>query len=141
MIAGADQWSVDDIGWALAGAWLTDTTLIVEPTRISRSHTTAWPVVADHPDGAGLAAAARGVPPRAVLPRAERWQQAGRYPVAARSQPLTTDDPWSQSQLAASGWESAVTAPEQRKQRTPTSRCAHVGVVAEDSHQRCLQHR
>ena len=49
VIAGADQWSVDDIGWALAGAWLTDTTLIVEPDRISRSHTTAWPVVADHP--------------------------------------------------------------------------------------------
>ena len=49
VIAGADQWSVDDVGWALAGAWLTDTTLIVEPDRISRSHTTAWPVVADHP--------------------------------------------------------------------------------------------
>ena len=47
-VAGADQWSVDDIGWALAGAWLTDTTLIVQPDRISRSHTTAMPVVADH---------------------------------------------------------------------------------------------
>ena len=44
VIKGADQWwSVDDVGWALAGAWLT------EPDRISRSHTTAWPVVADHP--------------------------------------------------------------------------------------------
>jgi len=48
-VAGADQWSVDGIGWALAGAWLTDTTLIVEPDRISRSHTAAWPVVADRP--------------------------------------------------------------------------------------------
>ena len=47
-VAGADQWSVDDIGWALAAAWLTDTTLIVEPDRVSRSHTTARPVVADH---------------------------------------------------------------------------------------------
>jgi hypothetical protein len=39
---------VDDIGWALADAWLTDTTLIIESDRISRSHTTAWSVVADH---------------------------------------------------------------------------------------------
>jgi hypothetical protein len=48
-VTGADQWSVDGIGWALAGAWLTDTTLIIEPNRISRNHTTAWPVVADRP--------------------------------------------------------------------------------------------
>ena len=47
-VTGADQWSVDDIGWALARAWLTDTTLIIETARVSRSHTTAWPVVADH---------------------------------------------------------------------------------------------
>ena len=36
------------LGWALAAAWLTDTTLIVEPDRISRIHTTAMPVVVDH---------------------------------------------------------------------------------------------
>ena len=47
-VAGADEWSIDDIGWALAGAWLTDTTLIIQPDQISRSHTTAMPVVADH---------------------------------------------------------------------------------------------
>jgi len=48
-ITGTNQWTVDDVGWALAGAWLTDTTLIVEPHQISRSHTTTWSVAADHP--------------------------------------------------------------------------------------------
>lgn len=46
--AGAEQWTVDAVGWAFARAWLTDTTLIVEPQQISRSHTTALPVVADN---------------------------------------------------------------------------------------------
>lgn len=50
LVAGANQWSIDEIGWALAGAWLTDTTLIVEPAQVSRSHTTAWSVAADDPE-------------------------------------------------------------------------------------------
>ena len=45
-VPAAGQWTVDGIGWVLAGAWLTDTTLIIEPDEISRSHTTALPVVA-----------------------------------------------------------------------------------------------
>ena len=46
-VDAASHWTVDGIGWALAGAWLTDTTLIVQPDQISRSHTTALPVVAE----------------------------------------------------------------------------------------------
>ena len=46
-VIDADRWAVEDIGWALAGAWLTDTTLVLEPTGVARIHTSAWPVVAD----------------------------------------------------------------------------------------------
>lgn len=46
-VPGADRWTVEDIGRALAQAWLIDTTLILEPTLISRIHTAAWPVHVD----------------------------------------------------------------------------------------------
>lgn len=46
-VAGADRWTVEHIGRALAQAWLIDTTLILEPTRINRTHTAAWPVHVD----------------------------------------------------------------------------------------------
>jgi len=46
-VIDADRWSVDDIGWALAATWLTDTTLVIEPKSVVRLHTAPWPVVAD----------------------------------------------------------------------------------------------
>lgn len=39
-------WTADDIGWALAEAWLVDTTLVLQTDRISREHTAALPVLA-----------------------------------------------------------------------------------------------
>lgn len=44
-VPGADTWTVEEIGRALADAWLIDTTLILEPTLITRIHSAAWPVV------------------------------------------------------------------------------------------------
>lgn len=76
VIARADQWSVDEIGWALAGAWLTDTTLVIEPARISRSHTTAWPVVADHPAEEVWRLPLAAFHPRQFFPDQERWQRS-----------------------------------------------------------------
>lgn len=46
-VPGADGWTVEDIGRALADAWLIDTTLILEPTLVTRIHSAAWPVVID----------------------------------------------------------------------------------------------
>jgi hypothetical protein len=75
VITGADQWSVDDIGWALAGAWLTDTTLILEPHRISRSHTTALPVAADHPAEQVWRLPLAAFHPLQFFPEQERWHR------------------------------------------------------------------
>ena len=75
LVAGADQWSVAEIGWALAAAWLTDTTLIVEPAQVSRSHTTAWPVVADHPEEQVWRLPLAVFHPEQFFPE-NRWQQS-----------------------------------------------------------------
>ena len=48
-VVDAATWTTDDIGWALADAWLTDTTLILEATRITRASTAPWAVTADGP--------------------------------------------------------------------------------------------
>ena len=75
IITGADQWSIDDVGWALAGAWLIDTTLIVEPDRISRSHTTAWPVIADQPAEQVWRLPLAAFHPLQFFLARERWQR------------------------------------------------------------------
>lgn len=73
VITGAEHWSVDEIGWALAGAWLTDTTLIVEPDRISRSHTTALSVVADDPAAQVWRLPLAAFHPRQFFSDQQRW--------------------------------------------------------------------
>src|SRR5664279_705380 len=47
VVPEAAAWSVDDVGWTLAAAWLTDTTLIAGGDTITRAHTTTQPVLAD----------------------------------------------------------------------------------------------
>ena len=44
----AEMSSIDEVGWALAASWLTDTTLVVDDTMLTRTHTAAAPVMADH---------------------------------------------------------------------------------------------
>ncbi len=83
LVAGADQWTIDDIGWALAGAWLTDTTLILEPTLISRSHTTVMSVVADRPGEQVWRLPLAVFHPRQFFPE-DRWQR----PTTARLRPV-----------------------------------------------------
>lgn len=80
-IADADRWSVDDIGWALARAWLTDTTLVIEPTGLGRVHTSPWPVVTDHPAEQVWRLPLAVFHPEQFFPGRQRWPRPSTTPL------------------------------------------------------------